>query len=64
MCVYLVDQTIEIEDIERYLSAIDDAVMGHFVGRISRDVQPKGCDVTLLTLSPLHCESNQPVLSS
>ena len=26
----------------------DDAVMGHFVDHLSRDVQPKGCDVTVL----------------
>ena len=33
---------------ERYLLAFDDAVMGHFVDHLSRDVQPKGCDVTVL----------------
>ena len=34
---------------ERRLSkAFDDAVMGHFVDHLSRDFQPKGCDVTVL----------------
>ena len=32
----------------RRLSAFDDAVMGHFVDHLSRDFQPKGCDVTVL----------------
>ena len=34
---------------KRRLSAFDDAVMGHFVDHLSRDFQPKGCDVTVLT---------------
>ena len=33
---------------KRRLSAFDDAVMSHFVDHLSRDFQPKGCDVTVL----------------
>ena len=47
-------------DMERYLSAFGDAVMGHFVDHLSRDVKPKGCDVTVLNF--VRCrDTREPV---
>ena len=46
--LYITDRRGPSTHTERYLSAFDDAVMGHFVDHLSRDVQPKGCDVTVL----------------
>ena len=47
-CSFL-DDLIEVGvGIEIEYRPFEDAVMGHFVLRFSRDVQPKGCDVTML----------------